>query len=328
MMRDPYEVLGVAREADEKEIKQAFRSLARELHPDVNRHDPEAEEKFKEAAEAYEILTDDQRRASSTATASTASTRAATHRRDRVRLVRRHLRRLLRRRPIRGVRRRRLRRGPGPVHGGDIAVEVEVTLEQAARGAPVEVAYELSAVRALPWQRRRARHPDRDLPPLRGRRPAAQRSRAPPSASSSARRPATPAAARARWPKPCSVCRARAAAPTASAPSSRHTAGHRRRPADQAHRSRPRRRARRAARRPLRARARGRGRALPARRQRPGHRRGRVRARGGARHPVDRPDARRDEEIEVPAGTQPGTIVTLRGRGMPSLGRGRPAISG
>ncbi len=63
MKRDAYEVLGVARDADEKQIKKAFRVLACELHPDVNRHDPEAEEKFKEAAEAYEILSDGERRA-------------------------------------------------------------------------------------------------------------------------------------------------------------------------------------------------------------------------------------------------------------------------
>ena len=44
------------------EIKKAFRGLARELHPDVNGHDPEAEEKFKEAAEAYEVLSDPERR--------------------------------------------------------------------------------------------------------------------------------------------------------------------------------------------------------------------------------------------------------------------------
>src|SRR6187549_4201313 len=61
--RDPYEVLGVGREAGDAEIKKTFRRLARELHPDVNRHDPEAEEKFKEAAEAYEILSDAERRA-------------------------------------------------------------------------------------------------------------------------------------------------------------------------------------------------------------------------------------------------------------------------
>jgi molecular chaperone DnaJ len=63
MPRDPYEVLGVGRDASEQEIKKAFRVLARELHPDVNAHDPEAEEKFKEAAEAYEILSDAERRA-------------------------------------------------------------------------------------------------------------------------------------------------------------------------------------------------------------------------------------------------------------------------
>ena len=62
MKRDYYEVLGVERGAADTEIKKAFRRLARELHPDVNRHDPEAEEKFKEAAEAYEVLSDPERR--------------------------------------------------------------------------------------------------------------------------------------------------------------------------------------------------------------------------------------------------------------------------
>ena len=62
MKRDPYEVLGVSREASENDIKKAFRKLARELHPDVNTEDPHAEEKFKAAAEAYEILSDAERR--------------------------------------------------------------------------------------------------------------------------------------------------------------------------------------------------------------------------------------------------------------------------
>ncbi len=61
--RDPYAVLGVPRDASEQQIKKAFRALARELHPDVNAHDPDAEEKFKEAAEAHEILSDPERRA-------------------------------------------------------------------------------------------------------------------------------------------------------------------------------------------------------------------------------------------------------------------------
>src|ERR671923_856032 len=62
MPRDYYEVLGVSRAADETEIKKAFRRLARELHPDTNTEDPQAEDKFKEAAEAYEVLSDADRR--------------------------------------------------------------------------------------------------------------------------------------------------------------------------------------------------------------------------------------------------------------------------
>ncbi len=62
MPQDYYELLGVPREASDADIKKAFRRLARELHPDVNDHDPEAEAKFKQAAEAYEALSDPERR--------------------------------------------------------------------------------------------------------------------------------------------------------------------------------------------------------------------------------------------------------------------------
>lgn len=62
MPRDYYEVLGVRRDATEDEIKRAFRRLARELHPDANPDDPEAEEKFKEAQRAYETLRDPEKR--------------------------------------------------------------------------------------------------------------------------------------------------------------------------------------------------------------------------------------------------------------------------
>lgn len=132
--RDPYDVLGVRRDASEQEIKKAFRRLARELHPDVNAHDPQAEDKFKEAAEAYEILSDADRRATY----------------DRY--------------GHEGLRSGGFapnfdgfgsigdlfeaffggqfggRSGPAP--GGDVAVSVEVELTGAAEGITVEVAYE------------------------------------------------------------------------------------------------------------------------------------------------------------------------------------------
>src|SRR4051795_10021224 len=62
MPRDYYEILGVSRDADEAQIKKAFRRLARELHPDVNAHDPAPGDRFKEAAEAYEVLSAANRR--------------------------------------------------------------------------------------------------------------------------------------------------------------------------------------------------------------------------------------------------------------------------
>jgi molecular chaperone DnaJ len=138
--RDPYEVLGVPRDAGEAEIKKSFRRLARELHPDVNRHDPEAEEKFKEAAEAYEILSDAERRATydrfgfeglesrgfasaAHGFGSFADIFDAFFGGD----------------PFGST----FGRGPGRVQGGDVAVEVEVSLEDAARGTSVDLAYEL-----------------------------------------------------------------------------------------------------------------------------------------------------------------------------------------
>ena len=60
--RDYYEVLGVSKSAASSEIKKAYRKLALKYHPDKNPDDSAAEEKFKEAAEAYEVLSDDNKR--------------------------------------------------------------------------------------------------------------------------------------------------------------------------------------------------------------------------------------------------------------------------
>lgn len=61
-MKDYYDILGVSRDATADEIKKAFRALARATHPDANPDDPTAEERFRDIAEAYEVLSDDQKR--------------------------------------------------------------------------------------------------------------------------------------------------------------------------------------------------------------------------------------------------------------------------
>ena len=60
--RDYYEVLGVSKTATDAEIKKAFRVLAKKYHPDMNPGDKEAEAKFKEAQEAYAVLSDAEKR--------------------------------------------------------------------------------------------------------------------------------------------------------------------------------------------------------------------------------------------------------------------------
>ena len=61
--KDYYRLLGVKRDASEQEIKRAYRRLARKHHPDVNPDDKSAEAKFKEINEAYEVLSDKEKRA-------------------------------------------------------------------------------------------------------------------------------------------------------------------------------------------------------------------------------------------------------------------------
>ena len=61
--RDYYEILGVSKSAGADEIKKAYRKVAMQYHPDRNPDDKEAEDKFKEAAEAYEVLSDSDKKA-------------------------------------------------------------------------------------------------------------------------------------------------------------------------------------------------------------------------------------------------------------------------
>ncbi len=62
MKKDYYSILGVNKDADDKQIKRAYRRLARKYHPDVNPNDPKAAEKFKDISEAYHVLSDPQKR--------------------------------------------------------------------------------------------------------------------------------------------------------------------------------------------------------------------------------------------------------------------------
>ena len=62
--KDYFKILGVSRNATDKEIKSAFRKLARKFHPDLHPHDENAESEFKEINEAYEILSDEAKKKS------------------------------------------------------------------------------------------------------------------------------------------------------------------------------------------------------------------------------------------------------------------------
>ena len=62
MARNPYEVLGVKRDASESDVKSAYRKLAKRYHPDTNKDDPKAQERFSEATHAYDLLADKEKR--------------------------------------------------------------------------------------------------------------------------------------------------------------------------------------------------------------------------------------------------------------------------
>jgi molecular chaperone DnaJ len=145
MPRDYYEVLGVDREADETAVKKAFRRLARELHPDVNAHDPEAEEKFKEAAEAYEVLSDAERRRMYDAYGHEGlKTGGFSPNFEGFGSISDLFSAFFGQGGFDSAFGGTRMRG-GAVQGGDVGLTVSITLGEAAKGHPVEVSYDATA---------------------------------------------------------------------------------------------------------------------------------------------------------------------------------------
>lgn len=129
-MPDYYDILGVERDATQDEIKKSFRRLARETHPDSNPGDPEAEHRFREVAEAYEVLGDPNRRAAYDRGGSfdPADLFSSFGGIDEV------LSRFFGGFPFGGGAR-------GPAVGDDVGVGVAITLEEAAAGVDREVSF-------------------------------------------------------------------------------------------------------------------------------------------------------------------------------------------
>ena len=287
----------------------------------MNNHDPAAEEKFKEAAEAYEVLSDPERKvvydrygwdgldsrgyaSQAHGFGSFADIFEAFFGGD----------------PFGGGG-----SGPRAVQGGDVGVEVEISLEDAARGAQVEVSFD--AVEACERCHGNRAEPGTPIETCErcggtGQLQAVTRTafgqmvraQACDVCEGEGKVAATP----------CTSCGGRGLQGGPADARGGRAGRHRRRAAHPPQRPRPRRRARRPARRPVRARAGGRGpsascatapiwsRWSTSRPRRP---------RWARRSRVPTLDG--DEEIEVEAGTQPGTVVNLRGKGMPQIGRGR-----
>ena len=140
MEKDYYRLLGVKRQASSEEIKQAYRKLAIKYHPDKNPQNREAEERFKEITEAYDVLSNprrraeyDQKRASSNAWMQANRRRSSRPSRETAR----------RGRSFDGLshlfesifeRNRRWRGGSGPARGQDITQEISLSFDEAANG--------------------------------------------------------------------------------------------------------------------------------------------------------------------------------------------------
>ncbi len=129
-MADYYELLGVGRDATQEEIKRAFRRLARETHPDSNPGDPDAEYRFREIAQAYEVLSDPQRRAQYDrgGVFDPSDLFSSFGGIDEV------LSRFFGGFPFGGATR-------GPAQGRDVSVGVSITLAEAAEGLEREISY-------------------------------------------------------------------------------------------------------------------------------------------------------------------------------------------
>lgn len=131
---DPYFILGIEREASQEEIKRAYRNLVRAFHPDRNRENPEAEQRFREVQQAYELIgKEDKRRQydaihrspfSSYGTAGAPSSFSS----------------LFKKPPAPG------QRGRPAVRGRDVEVEVNVAFDDALRGTTAEVQVEIEGV--------------------------------------------------------------------------------------------------------------------------------------------------------------------------------------
>ncbi len=134
-MSDYYEVLGVDRDASQEDVKRAFRKLARETHPDANPDDPEAEARFREVAEAYEVLSDQQKRA--------AYDRGEVFGGADLFSSFGGLDEILQQFFGGSFGGFGFRTSRGPARGADIAVATEVSLEEAAAGVSREVFYKV-----------------------------------------------------------------------------------------------------------------------------------------------------------------------------------------
>ena len=326
MPRDYYEVLGVDRDADEAQIKKAFRRLARELHPDVNAHDPEAEGKFKEAAEAYEVLSDADKRRTYDAYGHDGlkSGGYSPHFED-FGSIGDLFSAFFGAGGFDAAFGQGRQGRAGAMQGGDVAVAAAIDLADAAHGKRVEVSYDATVL----CETCRGNGAEPGTPIV-----------ACPTCHGSGQ---TQQVARTRFGQlvrtaicdtcggdgrmaesPCDTCGGRGMEVRRQKVEVDVPAGISDGQRIRISAPRPRRRARRPQRRPLRRRARPRGRALPARRRGPDHRRRRRGAAGRARH--DDPGARRSTATcrsrSRPAPSRASTIL-LRGRGMPPLGRGR-----